>query len=97
MGGRIDLARCRIIDVDALKRGREAVGVTFAALLAVGDDIEAGALLVTDGEKRSIVLRVFEKFRSYTPQLPRPHAWWKTASKLVAVDQPIRLRIGTHE
>ncbi len=37
-----------IVDVDAFQRGGEAVGVALAPLLAVGDDVEAGALLVAD-------------------------------------------------
>jgi hypothetical protein len=38
----------RIVDVDALERRGEAVGVALAPHFAVGDDIEAGALLVAD-------------------------------------------------
>ena len=47
-----------IVDVDAFERGGEAVGVALAAHLAVGDDVEAGALLVADREQRRVVLRL---------------------------------------
>ena len=47
---RIGVARAvergaRVVDVDALERGGEAVGVALAPDLAVGDDVEAGLLL----------------------------------------------------
>jgi len=60
--------RCAwIVDIDTLERGSEAVRVAFAPLFAISDDIEAAALLVADGEKRRIVLPLFQKFRSYAP------------------------------
>ena len=40
-----------IVDVDAVERGGEAVRVALAPHLAVGDDVEPGALLVADGER----------------------------------------------
>src|SRR5262249_11482097 len=75
------------------KRGSEAVGITFAALLSVGDDIQAGTLLVTDREKRCIILCLVKKFRSDAPELPRPHGRGEAARKVFAVDQPIRLGV----
>ena len=50
-----------IVDVDALERGGEAVGVALAPHLAVGDDVDAGALHVADGEERGVVLRLLEE------------------------------------
>ena len=55
--------RAGIVDVDALERGGEAVRVALAAHLAVGDDVEPGALLVADGEQRRVVLRLLEPIR----------------------------------
>ena len=49
---------------DALLGGAAlfAMGLGMGApLLAVGDDVEAGALLVADGEQGSVVLRLFEQ------------------------------------
>src|SRR2546427_360625 len=47
-----------MVDIDAFERGGEAVGIAFAPDLAVGDDVEAGALLRPDGEQRGVVLRL---------------------------------------
>jgi hypothetical protein len=86
-----------IVDVDTLEGGGEAVRVAFAALFTVSNDIEAGAFLVADSEKRCIVLRFFQKFRSNAPQLPRPNAWWEARGKLFTIDQPIRLGVRAHK
>ena len=50
-----------IVDVHALERGGEAVGVALAPDLAVGDDVEARLLLRADGEQRRIVLRLLQE------------------------------------
>jgi len=55
----------RIIDVDAFECSGEPVRIAFAALFAVGDDVEAGAFLVADGDERGIVLCFFEVFRGH--------------------------------
>ena len=86
-----------IVDVDALERGREAVGIAFAPHLAVGDDVEAGALLRADRQEGRVVLRGFEEFRRDAPQLLRAHARREAARELFAVDQPVGLRIGTDQ
>ncbi len=57
MAGAVE-RRAGIVDVDAFERGGEAVGVALAPHLAVGDDVEAGALLVVDGEQGCVVLRL---------------------------------------
>ena len=67
----------RIIDVDALECGGEAVGIAFAALFAVSDDVKAGALLVADGDERGIVLCLFEVFRGHLPQFACTDTRWK--------------------
>ena len=86
-----------IVDVDAFERGGEAVGIAFAPHLAVGDDVEPGALLVANGEQRGVVLRLVEEFRRHPPQFLGAHARRKPAGELLAVDQPFRLRIGADE
>ena len=66
--GAVD-GRAGIFDVDAVERGGEAVGIAFAALLAVGDDVEAGALLIADREDRGVVLRRFKLVRRDQPEI----------------------------
>ena len=85
--------RAGIVDVDAVERGGEAVRVALAAHLAVGDDVEAGALLIADREDRRILLRLLEPLRLDAPEFLRPHARRKAAGELLAVDQPVGLRI----
>ena len=46
-----------VVQVDPVERGGEAVGVALAAHLAVGDDVDAGAFHVADGDQGGIVLR----------------------------------------
>ncbi len=96
MAGAIERA-AGIVDVHALERRGEAVGVAFTPHLAVGDDVEPGAFLVPDGEQRGVVLRLIEKFRRNAPQFLCAHARWKTAGELLTVDQPVWLGIGTNE
>ena len=95
LAGAVD-RRARIVDVDAVKRGGEAVGIAFAALLAVGDDVEPGALLVADGKDGGIVLRRFELVRRDQPEIAGAHAR-HVLRQLLAVDQPVRLRVRTDE
>jgi hypothetical protein len=62
-GRRVALAvqgAARVVDVDALERGGEAVGVALAAHLAVGEDVQPRALLVADGDEHGVVLRLLE-------------------------------------
>ena len=85
-----------IFDVDAVERGGETVGIAFAALFAVADDVEPGALLVADGEDRGVVLRRLELVGRHQPQVVDAHPR-HLLGKLHAVDQPFRLRIGADE
>ena len=60
------LARARhhlagVFEIDALERRREMVGVALAAHLAVGDDVDAGAFHVADGEQGGVVLRLLQE------------------------------------
>jgi hypothetical protein len=87
--------RAGVVDVDAFERSGEPVGIAFAPHLAVGDDVEAGALLVADGDQRGVVLRLVEKFRRNPPELLGAHARRKPAGEPLTVDQPIRLCVGT--
>ena len=51
----------RVVEVDAVERGREAVRVALAPDLAVADDIEAGLLLGADRDDRRVVLGLVEQ------------------------------------
>ena len=86
-------SRTGIVDVDPFERGREAVGIAFTPHLAVGDDVETGALLVADRQPRCIVLRLVEPFGRHPPQFARAHPRRKAPRQILAVDQPVRLGI----
>ena len=99
---RIRMARAveraaRIVDVDAFERGGEAVGVALAPDLAVGDDVEPGLLLRPDGEQRRVVLRFGEKASGTRHSSLRAHARRETPGELLAIDQPLGLRIAADE
>src|SRR3954453_6636370 len=86
-----------VVEVDAGERVGEAVGVALAALLAVGDDVEPGALLLADGEQRRVVLRLLDPPRIDAPELTGAHARREARGELLAVDQPVRLGVGADE
>ena len=84
----------RVVDVEALERRREAVRVALAADLAVGDHVEPGALLREDRERRRVVLRPREVRLRDPPELLRPHPRRQRPAQLLAVDEPVRLRVA---
>src|SRR5262249_37030235 len=85
-----------LVEVDAVERGREMVGVALARLLAVGHDVETGALLVAHRQDGRIVLRGLAMLPVDKPQVfgAQPHYRF---DELVAVDQPVRLRVGSDQ
>ena len=85
------------VDVDALERGREAVRIALAPHLAVGDDVDAGALHVADGDDRRVVLRLFEERLGHAPHLLDAHARHGLRLQHLEIDQPVRLRIGADD
>src|SRR5262249_52235253 len=82
-----------VVEIDAVERGGEAIGIAFAALLAVSDNVKTGALLVADGEQRGIILRLFEMLGRDPPQLARAYPRGHLAGESRPVDQPFGLRI----
>jgi hypothetical protein len=70
---------------------------SLAADLAVGDDVDAGALLVADREQRGVVLRLLEPGRLDAPQLARAGTWRDDLRQAPAVDQPVGLRVAAHQ
>ena len=87
----------RVVDVDALERGREVVGVRLAAHLAVGDDVEPRLLLGADGQHGGVVLRLPEVLRVDPPQLLGTHPRRETPGELAPVDQPVRLGVAADQ
>ncbi len=82
-----------IVDIDAVKRSGEAVGIAFAPHLAIGDDVDPGVLLLANGDQRGIVPRLLEELLVDAPQLLRAGARREAPGQLGTVDQPIRLRV----
>ncbi len=86
----------RMLVVDAAERGGEAVGVAFPPHLAVGHDVDAGALHVADGDQGRIVLGLLEERLGHAPDLTHARARHDLAQHL-AIDQPVGLRIGADD
>ncbi len=82
---------CRI---HPLQRQDEAVGIALPADLAVGDDVDAGALHVFDGQAGGVVLGLGQDLRSRSPDVRRIDAGHVVAPQPVLIDQPVRLRIA---
>src|SRR5262252_7923166 len=78
----------RIVEIDAVEGGGESVAVAFAADLAVGNDVEAGALHVADGDPRSVVLGLFEERLRNAPQVSGAYARRQPPQQLVEIDEP---------
>ena len=86
-----------IVEIDSFERCGETIGIAFAANFTVGDDIQAGAFLGAYREDGGIILRLFEEFGRNTPQIGGADAGRQAVRKLGAIDQPIRLGIGSHQ
>ena len=83
-----------VVEVDAVERGREAVGVALPPHLAVGDHVDAGPLHVLDGEAGRVVLGFLEQRLRDAPQLERAHPRRQARSEPLPVDQPVGLGIA---
>ena len=84
------------LGVDSLQRRSEAVGVTLAPDFAVGHDIDAGALEVADRDDRRVILGLLEVRWRDAPHLGHAGAGHRFGQHL-AIDQPIGLRITSHD
>ena len=87
----------RVVAVHAVERGGEAVRIAFAPHLAVGDDVETGAFLVADGENGRVVLRLLEHDSLDAPEFARARSRRDDFRQPLAVDQPVWLRIASHQ
>jgi len=85
-----------MLGIDPLEREGKPVRVAFATDFAVGHDVDAGALHVTNRDHRGIVLGLFQEIGRDAPELGRVHTRHATPPKRLAIDQPIRLRITTN-
>ena len=87
----------RIFAIHAVERRRKAVGIAFAPDLAIGHDIDAGALLVADRQDGGVILSLFKMGWVDAPQLPRMSPRRHDFRQAPAIDQPIGLRIAAHQ
>ena len=87
----------RIVEIDSFQRGGEAVRIALAAHLAIGHDVDAGALLHMDRHDRRIVLRFVEEIGRGAPQFTCADARRKSPGQPCAIDQPVWHRIGTDQ
>ncbi len=72
------------------------IGIALAALFSVGDDIDAGLLLVANSQEGGVVLRGFKLIRRDKPKIARPHAR-HLLRQARPVDEPFGLRIGADQ
>src|SRR5579872_3713171 len=68
----------------------EAVGVAFAPDFAIGDDVDPGALHVTDCQYRSVVLRLFQQVAWNAPDVLRMRARHAMLLQHCSIHQPVR-------
>ena len=86
-----------VVDVDAAERRRHAVGVALAPDLAVGDDVQPGALLVADRGQGRRVLGLLEEALLDPPEVGGADPRGLAPPQLVSVEQPLGLRVGPNE
>src|SRR6266571_3215891 len=84
-------------EIDALERRRELVEVALAALLAVGDDVDAGGLHVAHRETHGVVLRFFEVRLGDAPHLAHADAGDGARLEPRVVHQPGRLGVAADD
>ena len=78
------------------------IGISFYPLmlppdLTIGDDVQTCVFLRPDRERRGIELGFLKELRLDPPQLGCPHPGREPPGELLAVDQPVRLRIAADE
>src|SRR5215831_8921297 len=86
-----------MLDIEALERRGEAVGIALAPHFAIRDDIDPRALHIGNREPRGIVLRLLQIRLGHTPDVACPHAWWQAVTEILAVHQPVWLRIAAND
>ena len=96
MSGAIDRG-AGMINVESIQRRGKAIGVALTADFAISDDVYARLLHFANCEPRGIVLRLFEEWFRHAPDLARPHTRRQPAAQLLAIHQPVRLRIAADD
>jgi len=86
-------AHARVVDVNALQCGGDAIGIALTPNFTVGDDVQTGIFLGADGQQGGIFHGLLQMWFCHAPQFFGPHAGWETTREFFAVDQPIRLGI----
>ena len=82
----------RLVEIDAVERGREPVRIALPAHLAVRHHVDSGSLHVGHSQPRRVVLGLFEMVCRDAPQLECSHARRQATPEPFAIDQPVRLR-----
>ena len=83
----------RSLGVDAAERRRECAGVALAAHFAVGDDVNAGAFHVANGDGGGVVERPGQRLGGHAPKATLQDAGDRAARQDIAVDEPVRLGV----
>src|SRR5215831_10140672 len=86
-----------MIQVEAVKRGSEAVRVTFAADFSICDDVETCRFLLADGQQRGIVLRLLKPWWRDAPEFCGTNSRRHLMPEFLAIDQPLGLWVGADE
>src|SRR5215472_843930 len=85
-----------MIQVEAVKRGSEAVRVTFAADFSICDDVETCRFLLADGQQRGIVLRLLKPWRRDAPEFCGTNSRRHLMPEFLAIDQPLGLWVASY-
>src|SRR4051812_34723016 len=91
----LDLAG--MLGVDAIERQRKTVRIAFAADLAVGDDIDAGALHLAYRDDCRVILRLFKPRLGHAPDVAGMNPRHAVMFEQGAIDQPVGLRIAADD
>ena len=87
-----------VVHIDAIQGQGEAVGIALSPHFAIGDDVDAGPLHVADRDQGGVILRLFQRIFGHPPNGLQPHPGHHIiAHQNGAVDQPIWLRIASHD
>ena len=86
-----------MFQIETSERRRKVIGIAFPSHLTVGNDIDAGALLISDREQSGVVLRLDEPRFGDTPDVACTHTRHDLGFEQIVIDQPGRLRIAADD
>jgi hypothetical protein len=87
----------RVVQVHAVQRGGEPVRIALPDLLAVGDDVQPGPLLVAQREQGGVPLSLLQVRGADPPQFTGPDPGRQPVAEPVPVDEPVRLRVAADQ